>query len=214
MCSTFPFPIPFALFTAIVQLVVFGACDEFLPPREEPQRYLQASYSVAPGVVEVRDSLAVGLGGSLVVSVKNIYTEVLEDDEFARADIDVWFRDVPARRGTAIASRRDLTDQSLVHAGQLTLPPDVTATFLKRWEHKTTEGRYFWEYVGLHFVEVPHTNGYWESDSVRLVARGRVQLFKTRAQELLPLIEFTLVYRLWVPQALPASCPVLPNPDS
>jgi hypothetical protein len=174
-------------------------CDETLPPRDEPQRYLQASYSVVEGAVEIRDSVAVGFGGRLVVSVKNIYAEVLQGDEYARADFDVWFRDVPDRTGTITASRRDLTDQSLIYAGQLTLRPNVTATFLKHWEHKTTSGRYFWEFVSLHFVSVPFTNGYWESDSVRLVARGRVQLFKTRAPQLLSPIQFTFVYRLWVP---------------
>jgi len=175
------------------------SCDEALPPRDEPQRYLQASYSVVEGVVEIRDSIAVGFGGRLVVSVKNIYAEVLQGDEYARADFDVWLRDMPEQRGKAIATKRDLTDPSLVYLGQLTLRPNVTATFLKQWEHKTISGRYFWEFVNLHFVSVPFTNGYWESDSVRLVARGKVQLFKTRAQEVLPLIQFTLVYRLWVP---------------
>lgn len=188
--------------STLVTLIVLSfslSCDEALPPRDEPQRYLQASYSVFEGVVEVRDSVAVGFGGRFLVSVKNIYSEVLQDDEYARADIDVWLRDRPEQGGKAIASKRDLTDPSLVYLGQLTLRPNVTATFLKQWEHKTTSGRYFWEFVNLHFVPAPFSNGYWESDSVRLVARGRVQLFRTRAQEVLPLIEFTLVYRLWVP---------------
>jgi hypothetical protein len=140
-----------------------------------------------------------GFGGRFVVSVKNTHSEVLQDDEYALADIDVWLRDRPEQRGKVLATRRDLTDPALVYGGQLTLRPNETATFLQQWEHKTTSGRYFWEFASFHFVPVPFTNGYWESDSVRLAARGKVQLFKTRAPELLSPMQFTLVYRLWVP---------------
>jgi hypothetical protein len=68
-----------------------------------------------------------------------------------------------------------------------------------QWEHKTDSGRYFWEFSRLRFVPSPNTNGYWETDPMDFVARGRVQLFRTRAPELLKPIEFTLVYRLWEP---------------
>ncbi|MEO8168074.1 MAG: hypothetical protein ABI623_07500 [bacterium] len=176
-----------------------SSCDELLPPREEPNQFLRASYSVVGGAVEVRDSTPVGLIGGFIVSVKNIYNEVLQDQEFARADIDVWMRDLPEQRGKAVAVRRDLTDQSLLIGGQLTLRPNIVATFLNQWGHETTAGKHFWEFVSSHFVAVPFTNGYWESDSVRLVASCKVQLFKTRAPVRLPQIQFTVVYRVWMP---------------
>jgi hypothetical protein len=179
--------------------VLVCSCDESLPARQEPGTFLLAEYSVVNGPVEVRDSTPVGLFGGFAVSVKNIYNEVLQEEEFAQADIDVWMRDIPEQRGKAIALKRDLTNQSLVFGGLLTLRPNMIATFLKQWSHETTSGKHFWEFVGSHFVEVPFSNGYWESDSVHLVASGKVQLFKNRAPERLSPIHFTVVYRIWLP---------------
>jgi hypothetical protein len=184
---------------ACAALVLCSACDESLPSRDEPKTFLVASYSAVSGPVEVRDSMPVGIVGGFTISVRNIYAEVLQDAEFARAEIDVSMRDFPDQRGKAVALRRDLTDQSLVSGGQLTLRPNTNATFRKQWEHATVGGRHFWEFVPAHFVAVPFSNGYWESDSVHLIASGKVQLFMTRAFERLPQIEFTVVYRVWLP---------------
>ncbi len=183
----------------ILSGLLFVSCDESLPPRNEPTKFLEASYFVTSGAVEVRDSTPTGLVGAISVSVKNVYDEVLQSEEFAQAELDVWMLDAPGRRGKVVATSRNLTDQSLVSGRQLTLRPNVTALFLKQWEHATVEGKHFWEFVNSHFVAVPNSNGYWESAPVRLVASGRVQLFKDRAPELLPQIQFTLIYRVWLP---------------
>lgn len=181
----------------LVLLFSLCGCDELLPPREEPKTFLQAEYSVASGVVEIRDSVAVGLGGSFVISVKNIYTEVLQDFEFARVDIDVWLRDTPAVGGKVVSTKRELTDRTLVFGGQLTLRPNVSATFLKQWEHRTISGRRFWEYVPLTPKVTQTGEPYLESDPVNFVASGKAQLFKAKAPERLPQIQFSLVYRIF-----------------
>lgn len=189
------FKFPFYIVSTLALLV--STCEESLPPRNEPQRFLQANYSVATGVVEIRDSAAVGLGGAFTISVKNIYVEVLQDSEYARADIDVWLRDFSEQQGKVVSTKRELTDPSLVSGGQLTLRPNVTATFLKQWEHRTIGGRRFWDFVRLTLKSTPLGEPYLESDPVNFVATGRVQLFKTKGPERLPQIQFALVYRIF-----------------
>ena len=171
------------------------SCDESLPPRDEPEKFLQATYSIATGTVEIRDSMVFGLAGGFVVSVKNINTEVLQDVEAARVELDVWLRDSADVRTKVVATKRELTDPSFVSGGLFTLRPNVSANFLKQWDHRTASGKPFWEYVPMTLKYDEHGNPYFETDSVRFVAKGKVQLFKTKAPELLPQIQFTLVYR-------------------
>jgi len=103
---------------------LFSTCDESLPPRNEPRDFLQANYGVSEGAVEIRDSTVQNLAGTVVISVKNIYVEVLQEDESAHADIEVWLLDLPGQRGKIAAVKRDLTNQSLVVGGKLTLRPN------------------------------------------------------------------------------------------
>ncbi len=184
-------------FIACAVAVFFSNCDESLPPREEPRKFLEASYTVSGPVVTFRDSSFQDLAGAFVVTAKNIYVEVLQDEESARVDIDLRLRDMPEQRGKVIATKRELTDPSLVFGGQLTLRPNLSATFLKQWEHKTTTGKHFWEFVTLTPKTTERGERYLESDSVRFVGSGKVQLFRTRAPEKLPPIQFTLVYRIF-----------------
>jgi hypothetical protein len=173
------------------------SCEESLPPHEEPRDFLESTYTVTESVVEIRDSMVQNAAGTFVISVKNVYVEVLQDEEFARGEVDVWLRDQPQQHGRILATRRDLTNQTLVYGGILTLRPNETATFLKQWQHRTTEGRWFWEFVRLTEKRTSHGGRYMESDSVRFIAKGKAQLFKTRAPESLPSIQFTLVYRIF-----------------
>lgn len=190
---------PYCLFVILIaaSIASIAGCEETLPPRDEPKKFVQASYLVSEGVVEIRDSVVQNSAGIFLVSVKNVYAEVLQDEEFARGEINIWLRDQPDQRGTTVATKRDLTNQSLVIGGLFTLRPSETATFLKQWSHKTTSGRWFWEFVRLTPKVTPRGERYMESDSVRFIAAGRVQLFKTRAPEILPSIQFTLVYRIF-----------------
>jgi hypothetical protein len=172
------------------------SCDESLPPRSEPQQFLQASYSVASGTVVVRNSAIVGLGGTFAIALKNIYSEVLQDAEFARVDLDVWLRDMPDVGCKVTATKNDLTDPFLIVGGQLTLRPNVSATFLKQWDHKTTAGRPFWEFVPSRPRINQRGEEYLESDTLHFVTSGKAQLFKGKAPEVLRQTQFSLVY--WI----------------
>jgi hypothetical protein len=108
----------------------------------------------------------------------------------------VWLRDLPEQHGEVRAAGRDLTT-SLISGGLLTLRPGETATFLKQWPHRTTAQVPFWSFVRLTPRVTQRGEPYLESDSVRFVATGSAQLFKTKGAEKLPQIRFTLVYRIF-----------------
>ncbi len=175
----------------------FLSCDESLPSRAEPEKFLRATYDVSTGVVEIRDSQAVGLGGAFVISVKNINVEVLQDSESARAEIEVSLRDVPGQKANVVSTKRELTNPALVFGGLITLRPNVTAVFLKQWEHTTLGGKRCWEFVHLTPKVTPTGEPYLESAPVNFVASGKVQLFKTKSFETLGPLAFSLVYRIF-----------------
>lgn len=178
-------------------MLILSTCEESLPPRNPPQDYLAATLAASSSAVEVRDSAVTGLGGAIVVSVRNIYAEVLQDSEYARVDLDVWMRDMPEQRAHVVATRRELTNSGLISRGLLTLRPNETATFLKQWSHRTTAGRWFWELVPLTLKQPPVGPPYLESDTICFVAEGQAQLFKGRAPERLSRISFCTFYRIY-----------------
>ncbi|MEK9136604.1 MAG: hypothetical protein AAB393_05730, partial [Bacteroidota bacterium] len=124
-------------------------CDETLPPRDEPQQFLETRVHAIEGVAVFRNDVLESLNGTFFITVKNIYSEVLQAEEYIRGDVEVWLRDLPAQRAVVRATKRDLTNQSMVFGDLLTIGPDSTASFIKRWDHRTSEGRPFWEFVNL-----------------------------------------------------------------
>lgn len=180
-----------------LMMFLLSTCEESLPPRNPPQDYLEATLTASSSAVEVRDSAVTGLGGAIVVSLRNIYVEVLQDSEFARVDVDVWMRDMPEQRVHVVATRRELTNSGLISRGLLTLRPNETAVFLRQWSHRTVQGRWFWEFVPLTLKQPPVGPPYLESDTVHLVAEGQAQLFKGRGPERLARITFSTFYRIY-----------------
>ena len=133
------------------------------------------------------------------MSVKNVYSEVLEQRERIRGDVDVWMRDMPDKRAAIRATRTDLTDPAIVHSNLATLLPGMTATMLKRWEHRVTagsdSGRFFWEFVDSTLKFTQLGKPYYESDPVNFVAEARIQVFENVQAVKLKQLEFTVVYR-------------------
>ena len=133
-----------------------------------------------------------------LLTVKKVYSEVLQDDERIRGDIDVWMRDLPEKRAAVQATKRDLTNGNLVRANLVTLGPDTTAALLKRWEHRVTtgadSGHFFWEYVDSTLKFNTRGEPYYESDPVHFVANARVQIFRNVQAVTVKQFEFTVVY--------------------
>jgi hypothetical protein len=172
-------------------------CDETLPSRDEPRRALETSAIAVEGTVVIRGGVTDGLIGAFLMKVKNIYSEVLQGDEYIHGDVDVWLRDLQEQRTTVHATRSNLTNPNLVAAGLVTLGPDTTATLLTRWNHNTGGGQPFWNFVRLTPKVTSGGEPYLESDPVHFVATARIQLFKNVQARMIGPFEFTLVYNVF-----------------
>lgn len=177
---------------------IYSTCDETLPARDEPQNFLKATARVDTGAVVFEGGVLQGLAGAFDVHVTNQYSEVLQAEELARVELDVWLRDAPDKRGKVIATKRDLQNQGIILGNQITLLPGVSAFFLKQWNHRTTDSVGFWEFVRLTPKVNAHGDRYLESDPIPLVASGRAQVFKNVQPEKLPPMQFSIVYRIFL----------------
>ncbi len=184
-------------FIACIAAFLAGPCEENLPPRDEPKEFLQTSLDVREGIVIIRTATTEGSAGSFDIRVKSTYSEVLQGDEYIQARLWVWLKGAPDQKGEVIASRRDLQNPAIVHAGKLTLAPNGIAYILKQGTHRTSEGKGFWEFV--HLTRRVNSRGevYFESDPVNLVATGTVQIFRNVQAEKLPQIQFSVVYYVY-----------------
>jgi len=177
--------------------VVLFACDESLPPRDDPQRYLQARLSVIQGVVTIDLDGRITNAGVLTLTAKNTYNEVLQAETLLEGEVEVWLRDDPNQRAVVRLDRSDLMNSWIVGGGLTTLRPDSPAVFVKQWSHMTTGGAPLWGFVGLTPRVTAHGVPFCESGPVHLVAEGSVQLFKNVAPVKTAQIEFTLVYQVF-----------------
>jgi hypothetical protein len=186
-----------SLFVVLIAFAQSG-CDEVLPPRDEPQQFLVTTAIGVDGNLTYKGGAFDGNGGALLLTVKNVYSEVLQGEERIRGDVDVWMRDMPDKRAAIQATKSNLTNPNLVRANLVTLGPDTTATLLKRWEPRimvgSDSGHFFWEYVDSTEKFTSHGDRYWESDPVHFVADARVQIFKNVQAVRVKQLEFTVVY--------------------
>lgn len=182
---------------AALSCVVLFACDESLPPRDDPQRYLQASLSVVQGVVTIDLDGTITNAGVLTLTTRNTYNEVLQGETFLQGEVEVWMRDDPNQRAVVRLDKGDLISTWIVGGGLTTLRPDSPAVFVKQWSHMTTGGAPLWGFVRLTPRMTAHGAPFCESDPVHLVAEGSVQLFKNVAPVKTTKIEFTLVYQVF-----------------
>ena len=183
------FPLVFTLFS--------WHCEESLPPREEPRDFLTATISSLPGAVVIRDSIAQQTSGGFYLELKNVFDEVLQDSACVRAEIEVWLRDQPERRGVATCNETNLINGRIIASGITTLDVDSAAKFIKQWSHRTDDGVPFWSFSRLHQRFTPLGIPYCESDSLSFVARGSVQVFKHVQPQRTAEISFSLVYQVF-----------------
>jgi hypothetical protein len=178
---------------------VLASCDEALPPRDEPQQFLVTTAVVVDGSVSYRNGFLDGLGGTLLLSVRNAYSEVLEQKERLRGDVEIWMRDLPEKRASVHTDGRDLTDPSIMHNNLATLLPGMSAVMLRQWEHRVSggpdSGRFFWEFVDSTMKFTQNGEPYWESDTVHFLAEARIQVFENVQAVRVRQIAFGVVYR-------------------
>lgn len=181
------------------------SCDEALPPRIEPAKFLKASIHVQPNAfVEVFiDSNApgapitiVGGTGTFGLSLKSYYNEVLEEKPLINATVDVRLTAQPTVRTKVLFTEVNVDYPYIEPGGYLTLIPGDSVAMSKQWHHIADNGRGFWNFVQLR----GKFDGrfYFESAPVRYTATATVQTFENVPAEKTEPYEFSLIYKVYV----------------
>ncbi len=184
------------------------SCDETLPAREEPQKFLSAALNVQPLIVRVDiDSNAQppypevvsGTNGSLQLSLISYYNEVLQDQAEVHGTIDVWLADRPDVRTTVTMTVAEVDYPVFDPDGILTLIPGDSVHLAKQWSHIADNRQAFFRYGPLGRGFDPGSGrSYYESAPVRYNAQATLQVFQNVQAEKTPIYEFSLVYRIFV----------------
>lgn len=178
-------------------LAVVPACDESLPPREQPPEGLSASFRPNPGIVVIRDGVVPTWIGAVEGSLLNTYSEVLQGDARVSGTVEIWLTADPAQRVTFTLGPADLLTDWILTFTTVTLGVDSAAVFYRQWTHRTDSGRWFWEFVRLTNRLTPRGEPYRESDPVRLTGRATLQILDRIQRKRTPDVTFTLVYHLF-----------------
>lgn len=188
-------------------MLAFTSCDESLPPRIEPERFLKASVYVAPNsVVNVFiDSNASGFpitingsSGSLGLVLKSFFNEVLEDKPFIKGEIDVWLTSQPTIRTSVLLTEINVDYPYIEPGGFLTLLPGDSVSMSKQWNHIADVGRGFWNFVQLRGRVDGTGRFYFESAPVRFTATASMQIYENVPAEKTAAYEFELIYHVYV----------------
>jgi hypothetical protein len=190
---------------AIAFSVASLSCDETLPPRIEPARFLKAAIHVQPNsFVEVFiDSMApgqpitiVGSSGKLELSLKSFFNEVLQEKPFISGNLDVWLTSQPTVRTKVVFTEVNVDYPYIEPGGYLTLVPGDSVLMTKQWHHIADNGRGFWNFVQLR----GKFDGrfYFESAPVRYTAVATIRTFENVPAEKTEPYEFALIYKVYV----------------
>lgn len=175
------------------------ACEESLPPHQQPPVALRASLRVllfGPNV-PIQNGAPTGTGGGFEIQVTNVYVEVLQDSATVGATLEISLKDRPEIRAVVHADAGDLTTGEMVSGNIMTLEPGSTAILLKQWGHRTQDSIPFWDYVPTHPAFTAGGVPYCQSDTVRYVVQGSVRLFKYAPPLILSTQEFSLTYQIF-----------------
>ncbi len=183
------------------------SCDESLPVRVEPARFLKATLHVQPNsVVNVFiDSTIVGYpitingsSGSLELSLRSFFNEVLEDRPSINGHIDLWLTSQPTIRTSVVLTEVNVDYPYIEPNGFLTIVPGDSVTMSKQWSHVADNARGFWNYVQLRGRVDGTQRFYFESAPVRFTAVATFQAFENVPAEKTEAYEFSLVYNIYV----------------
>lgn len=162
---------------AVVIAFSFVNCDESLPARDDPQNFLAVSILSSGGPVTVYVPNVI-FGGTIRVQVANLLDEVLEADSSVWVTIQMWPKGFPDKVVSITATSADLLNPWIVHGGTVTLRPDSAAVFVKQWSHRTDDWTPIWDFGSFTQQYTANGTPYCESDSIHLVGRATVKLFK------------------------------------
>ena len=183
--------------SVIVAFVLLASgCDESLPPRSDPTNILQASIDMPLEYVELKDGMLIPYSGRLSASIKNTYTEVLQQKADIKVSISIWMATAPENHATVVLTHTSLANPPL-YGGQLTLLPHDSAHFVTVWNQYADSGEPFWRLVPLSWKVGPGGEAYQQSEPVEFVAQASIQVFENVQPRVTPAIHFFVTYRLF-----------------
>jgi hypothetical protein len=189
-----------------VSVLSAPGCEELLPPRTDPQNYLQMSFSGADGNVVLLEDLSMlsVVPGGFSVGVKNLHDEVLQAEEDIDISIGFHITASPSLGGSAHGDRNQLLSFRMLQHDLLTIEPESTALFFIQWDHAAYR---LWEYPALVFHESPGNpvNIYWfDCEPIHITATGTAKFFENVAAVDLPETTFSISYQIFVSEPVPA----------
>jgi len=169
---------------AVMQLLLNPGCEETLPP-------LPVEIAVEGATVEFRtdvsgivvvhvDGSPNGNQGELIVSVRNLYEDVISDQEQVNVEATIVPLDSPGVAIVVQAGKEDVADQSMFLGELLAIRPQQELQILKQWSHRTKDGDPLWAVVGTQ--DTVNTPSGKRIPAYRVAVRVKVsiRLFKTR----------------------------------
>ncbi len=134
----------------VISSVLFSSCEEFLPPREDPDNIFSC-YAMAYQDIHIqlrRNNF------TFLYIIKNTYDETVEDNALMTGEMEIeWV--VPDERRPDINIRRSvkLNSTNISHAegydrtrGILTFDPGDSIVVLFQWNFKTDDSTYLFNY--------------------------------------------------------------------
>jgi hypothetical protein len=182
---------------ATVICVLFASgCDESLPPRSDPQNFLQASVASPYDYATFKDSSILPPSGKIVASLKNLYDDVLEKEADIQVTINIWMADAPQNRRTLRLTAYSLSHPAL-NGNQLTLLPRDSAQFVAVWNQCTDSGIPFWSLVPKTWGELPGGERFQQSAPIEFVAQASIRVFKNVQPRVSPPTHFRIIFQLF-----------------
>ena len=180
----------------LLLLNLFG-CDESLPPRDTPKDFLSSTMVVRSGVRNVyMDRGRLHLTPlDIDVYVKSLYDEVLQDSGKAVVSLTLSYVDNSQQKSLTLKTGSIISPPTL--RGILTLLPDSTARMLVQWNNRLPDGRGAWQLVSGSYQVDELGITYWRSDSVPLVVKGTVSLFKNGPPLTVGPVSFLMFYNVY-----------------
>jgi hypothetical protein len=185
-------PARFTLCIAIILALSNIACDESLPPRNNPDTVLVPSMTVTAGVVSI-DLYGNTTGGNIALRAVNVYDEALSEKEKIRGIVALRLKGLTQ---TIIYASSDLQTPRMLSGTTLTILPKETIVLLRPWDHITDNDTPFWSV--LTFTKKTTTNGqvYYESETAWVQVTATLQLFDRVPAMRVPPMVVPIVYRM------------------
>jgi hypothetical protein len=161
----------------LIAVWTIAGCDESLPPRLADPNAIVVDVKIFSGRITVQGGVPTGNAGVIEASVKNIYTEVLQDTPAVDIRCRIWLAEYPGSVGVAAIDVSSLTKPSLLQGGMLTILPGTSAMFDKHWGYTSAGGAPFWDFLPLKDT-ADNQGPYRLSQPVEVIMTDTVRVFR------------------------------------